>query len=151
MKLVQDLGTELESIVNAHGIDSCIKYCESVYSSSYRTENVLTLSDFDQDCDREQLIRDLTDTAAKYLAVKAGVELVPFEPYSFNDDEGDYYPDSHELNTELCEPYINEAKDLVLKGLQFVEIVNYKGETEGHEVLEVAQNLKLYKGKYNYI
>lgn len=149
---LQVLAEAMQSIVNANGVDACIAYCESVYSSTFRTDSVVTLKDFDTDCDQSEVLRTLTDSAAEYLAVLNGVVLnepLDFQP-SMDDENFEYYPDSFEMNAELIQPYKEQARALVLNNLEFVILVNYKGEEAGYMVKEAAQSLSLYKGKYNY-
>lgn len=149
---LQVLAEAMQSIVNANGVDACIAYCESVYSSTFRTDSVVTLKDFDADCDQSEVLRTLTDSAAEYLAVLNGVVLnepLDFQP-SMDDENFEYYPDSFEMNAELIHPYKEQARALVLNNLEFVILVNYKGEEAGYMVKEAAQSLSLYKGKYNY-
>lgn len=149
---LQVLAEAMQSIVNANGVDACIAYCESVYSSTFRTDSVVTLKDFDADCDQSEVLRTLTDSAAEYLAVLNGVVLnepLDFQP-SMDDENFEYYPDSFEMNAELIQPYKEQARALVLNNLEFVILVNYKGEEAGYMVKEAAQSLSLYKGKYNY-
>lgn len=153
------LTSSMQAIESAHGVDACLAYCESVYSSCYRTEQVLTLKDFiAEDChQQDQLIRELTESAALYLAVKDGVNLQQEQPESFggwcNEEDEDGYSESYGFcdNSDVIETYLAEAKQAVLNGLEFVEVVNYKGESEGYEVAEVAKSLQLYKGKYDYL
>ncbi|WNA15706.1 hypothetical protein XaC1_63 [Xanthomonas phage XaC1] len=152
---LQVLAEAMQSIVNANGVDACIAYCESVYSSTFRTDSVVTLNDFDCDCDCDpaEVLRTLTDSAAEYLAVLNGVVLnepLGFTP-SIDDEDFEYYPDPGEMNAELIQPYKEQARALVLNNLEFVILVNYKGEEAGYMVKEAAQSLSLYKGKYNYV
>jgi hypothetical protein len=149
---LQVLAEAMQSIVNANGVDACIAYCESVYSSTFRTDSVVTLKDFDTDCDQSEVLRTLTDSAAEYLAVLNGVVLnepLDFQP-SMDDENFEYYPDAGEMNAELIQPYKEQARALVLNNLEFVILVNYKGEEAGYMVKQAAQSLSLYKGKYNY-
>lgn len=109
-----------------------------IYSSKYRTNDIVG----------SDLGGDDTHSAVEILCAELAAKNGLHRPeYRFDDESNDY---EHEMYWEQVEQYKPQAKEMIAQGVQFVMLVNYKGEFEGYASTQAAESLQLYVSKYNY-
>ncbi len=137
MSTLNALSQAIGSITAAHGDDVCLAYCDAVYREVFKSPESFTYQNMGNP-DSDQF-NSLVDLAARYLAIKAGHDVCSV---------GDEF---HDMEIwDVINTFRNEAQELVMNGLEFVDIVNYKGEGEGYEVKDLCASLRTFRGKYNY-
>jgi len=168
-KVLETLSTIMQDIEDTFGEQNCIDYCDQVYSSMYRTDETFS---YDPKTDSTEFLDGLVFDTALYLATKAGKYIKPVSRNGYMpcdpefDDDGEeidlyeLYQDCDEddgidyaqqiANGKAIDEFKVQAKQLVLNGAVFVYICNYKGEGEGYRLLQDAQHMQLYVGKYDY-
>lgn len=109
-----------------------------IYSAKYRTNDIVG----------SDLGGDDTHSAVEILCVELAAKNGLHRPeYRFDDESNEY---EHEMYWEQVEQYKPQANEMIANGVQFVVLVNYKGEFEGYASTQAAESLQLFVSKYNY-
>ena len=134
-KLLNVLGAAIEAGLND---PQTLIEADRIYSAKFRT-NVIVGSDLggDDTC-------NAVDILCVELAAKNGLHR---PEYRFDDESNEY---KHEMYWDAVEQYKPQAIEMIAQGVQFVVLVNYKGEFEGYASTDAAASLQLFVSKYNY-
>lgn len=97
---------------------------EMLYSESFKAEETFSVED--GFWAREDLVEYLMADIVRYNN--------PFDDFAAVIKEG----------------YSREEAEFMVDRVRFVEICNYKGESEGFELVERASTLRTFYSKYNY-
>ena len=111
---------------------------DRMYSAKYRTNDIVG----------SDLGGDDTHSAVEILCAELAAKDGLYRPeYRFDDESNEY---EHEMYWEQVEQYKPQATEMIAQGVQFVMLVNYKGEFEGYASTQAAASLKLFVSKFNY-
>ncbi|MCU9527497.1 hypothetical protein [Pseudomonas mosselii] len=111
---------------------------EALYSESFRSDRTFTVADGFYD--REELVQYLMEPIYK----------LPGELHSAcrHDEEDEF---GMCLEPEVLKPgWRKEQAELYVDQVEFVELCNYKGESEGFEMASRASHLRVFVSKYEY-
>lgn len=143
------LAEALKVLETSFGVDACIAAANEVYSSVYKSPESFTLADM-IGVNEGLLARDirntLRDIVAESLAIAAGTFTSPTKEELEESFEYDF-----DIDRSAVQAMFPTAEKLLDNGIRFVELCNYKGESEGYMLEELSGSLKTYISKYNYI
>ena len=129
-QLLQSLGSILETAMRD---PQTFVEADKIYRSMYRTNDVVCVEEIQEN------MAEFVDVVCQELAAKDGLFLT--------DDADDF---AFEMFWDNAKVYRETAKQMIVDGLEFVYLVNYKGEGEGYATKQGSQGLKLFISKYNY-
>lgn len=129
-QLLQSLGSVLETAMRD---PQTFIEAGKVYCSMYRTNDVVCAEEIQEN------MSEFVDIVCQELAAKDGMFLA--------EDADDF---AFEMFWDNMKVYRETAKQMIANGLEFVYLVNYKGEGEGYATKQGSQGLKLFVSKYNY-
>lgn len=107
---------------------------DEMYRSAYRTDDIVCPEAI------EENKREFIEIVCQEMAAKDGLILAEdADEYAFESFWDDCFA-----------TYGEAAENMINGGLEFVYLVNYKGEGEGYATKEGASRLKQFISKYNY-
>ena len=129
-QLLQLLGSILETAMRD---PQTFIEADQVYRSKYRTNDPVCAEEIQEN------MSEFVDVVCQELAAKDGLFLA---------EDADEF--AFEIFWESVKGYRETAKQMIANGLEFVYLVNYKGEGEGYATKQGSQGLKMFVSKYNY-
>lgn len=129
-QLLQSLGAVLETAMRD---PQTFVEADKIYGSLYRTNDIVCVEEIQEN------LSEFVDVVCQELAAKDGL----FSAEATNEI-------TFEMFWDNAKAYRETAKQMISDGLEFVYLVNYKGEGFGYATKQGSQGLKLFVSKYNY-
>ena len=129
-QLLQALGSILETAMRD---PQTFVEADKIYRSMYRTNDVVCVEEIQEN------LPEFVDVVCQELVAKDGL---------FLSEDADEF--AFEMFWDSVKAYQETAKQMIANGLEFVYLVNYKGEGEGYATKQGSQGLQMFVSKYNY-